>query len=241
MEIQQLYKDIQLLEKDLLIINNRKKNIHLVFDQVSGWSGRVVNKLNQQILNNLGRPIHTNNTGKNKLQISEVFQDITDVVCDKLDEIIQQNSQRKQQNAEAGLEDQSDKGFANELLDNQFMEIATSEFMSKNIRVRPNSGITAGGEKDDQKSEYFRANMLSSTHDGTQMDDEEKFNSDAIYEMDKIRLDIKNKRQALADKELKLAMQEAQQKVQKAKKMNTSTPFTLLSLPAFAETAFLSY
>jgi hypothetical protein len=58
----------------------------------------------------------------------------------------------------------------NEELDHQKMDFTTDEFIQKNIRVRPQSGITAA-EKDEQKTD-----ILGRGADGTTMDDEEKFN-----------------------------------------------------------------
>ena len=48
-EIIQLHIDIQQLQKDKEIMNNRKKNINLVCDQVNGWSKKVANKLSLQL------------------------------------------------------------------------------------------------------------------------------------------------------------------------------------------------
>ena len=53
-EILQLHSEIQHLEKDLGHIQERKKNIGLVFDQVTGWTGKVANKINLLVLNEQG-------------------------------------------------------------------------------------------------------------------------------------------------------------------------------------------
>jgi hypothetical protein len=37
------------LKKEYEIINNRKKNMHLVCDQVQSWSSKVASKLNKQL------------------------------------------------------------------------------------------------------------------------------------------------------------------------------------------------
>lgn len=49
-EILGLLDDNELLEKELENLNNRKKKINLVSDQVGGWANRVVSKLNSQLL-----------------------------------------------------------------------------------------------------------------------------------------------------------------------------------------------
>ena len=45
-EIISLLQEIQFLKKEFEIINNRKKNMHLVCDQVQSWSTKVALKLN---------------------------------------------------------------------------------------------------------------------------------------------------------------------------------------------------
>lgn len=45
-EIISLLQEIQSLKKEFEIINNRKKNMHLVCDQVQSWSTKVALKLN---------------------------------------------------------------------------------------------------------------------------------------------------------------------------------------------------
>ena len=49
-EIIELNNEIEYLDKELEQSNLRKKKIHLVNDQVGGWSNRVSNKLNEQLL-----------------------------------------------------------------------------------------------------------------------------------------------------------------------------------------------
>jgi len=51
-EIITLGNDIEFLEKELDQLNDRRKKIHLVSDQVGGWANRVVGKLNSQLLMN---------------------------------------------------------------------------------------------------------------------------------------------------------------------------------------------
>lgn len=77
-EIIQLHKDIQQLQKDKEIINNRKKNINLVCDQVNGWSRKVGNKLAVQL------GAQTMHKEGQERSMSELFANITEVVNDKL-------------------------------------------------------------------------------------------------------------------------------------------------------------
>lgn len=77
-EIIQLHKDIQQLQKDKEIINNRKKNINLVCDQVNGWSRKVGNKLAVQL------DAQTMHREGQERSMSELFSNITEVVNHKL-------------------------------------------------------------------------------------------------------------------------------------------------------------
>ena len=54
-EIIQLLEEIGQYKKDFQIINNRKKNIHLVCDQVTDWTSKVSSKLDSQLGPGMGR------------------------------------------------------------------------------------------------------------------------------------------------------------------------------------------
>ena len=82
-EILKLENEIEFLEKELGTLNDRRKKIHLVSDQVGGWSNRVVFKLNSQLL---GSDENIKSGHKNSL--TSLFDQITDVVCTSLEEII---------------------------------------------------------------------------------------------------------------------------------------------------------
>jgi hypothetical protein len=61
-------------------------------------------------------------------------------------------------------------------------DFATEEFLTKNIRVRPQSGI-AGKDQEDRQSEHISRNNLMGVL-GEPTDDEEKFNKMVNLEMD---------------------------------------------------------
>ena len=172
------------MKKDKVIINDRQKNINLACDQVNNWSNKVVNKLNIQ----LGSEYAHMFRGNNDQSMSETFQQITDVVCNKLTHIIKKNEAKKAHDLASGIQRvEGDTGC--EELDHQYMDFTTDEFINKNIRVRPTSGITAL-DKDEQKSDILGrgANL-----DVGQMDEEEKFNQMANIEMDAQRKTVKVK------------------------------------------------
>lgn len=129
--------------------------------------------------------------------MSEVFAHITEAVCDKLGDIIDENDRRRAHDIRAGIikEDAESENYAEDF-DHQFMDFATEEFITKNIRVRPASGATTGGEREDQKSDIFnRPNYLGTGIDGNPMDEDEKANQMANLEMDNQRKLIKAERE----------------------------------------------
>ena len=66
------------------------------------------------------------------------FEKIMQAVCRQLVTIIME-------------EDDEDRGF---ITAKDFMnDFATEDFISKNIRVRPNSGVTRGGDNDETKTQ----------------------------------------------------------------------------------------
>lgn len=78
-------------------------------------------------------------------------------------------------------------------------DFATEEFLTKNIRVRPQSGIT-GKEPDDRQSEHISRNNLITNALIEPTDDEEKFNKMVNLEMDEQRKKLKQHREELERK-----------------------------------------
>jgi len=70
-------------------------------------------------------------------------------------------------------EDEQEQGY---ITAKDFMnDFATDDFLTKNIRVRPVSGVTKGDNEDNKtnaETGYYAKNLLM----GDQQDDEEKFN-----------------------------------------------------------------
>ena len=146
-------------------------------DQVGGWAGRVVSKLNSQILGN-------ETPGVKKQSILQLFNQITDIVCGQLEELVQQ------QEEDEGTGYITAKDFMN--------DFATEEFLTKNIRVRPQSGAT-GKDADDRQSEHVSRNNLAAVL-GEPTDDEEKFNKMVNLEMEDQRRKIKVQRDEVEKK-----------------------------------------
>lgn len=90
-------------------------------------------------------------------------------------------------------EDDEDRGF---ITAKDFMnDFATDEFLTKNIRVRPMSGVTRGGDQDETKTNadnqfvHYPTKMMMSDP----ADDEDKFNKMINIDMEEQRKNIKSK------------------------------------------------
>lgn len=73
-------------------------------------------------------------------------------------------------------------------------DFATEEFLSKNIRVRPLSGVTRGD--DEGKTNDFNRSL----QDHAQQDPDEKFNNDILLQIDENRREAKEKQRAWLEK-----------------------------------------
>jgi len=104
------------------------------------------------------------------------FELIAVIVCKQLEQIIQE-------------EDDEERGF---ITAKDFMnDFATEEFLTKNIRVRPVSGV-ARPEQDDAKTNDPTQKFVSDTGD-----DDEKFNKNMVLDMEEQRKGIKAKREEM--------------------------------------------
>jgi hypothetical protein len=84
------------------------------------------------------------------------------------------------------------------------MDFTTDEFINKNIRVRPTSGITTI-DKEETKADILGR---GATLDGNVMDEEEKFNQMANLEINAQRKTVKvNLERHLFEKQKKEAME----------------------------------
>lgn len=170
-------------------MQHRKKKVNLVTDQVSGWANRVVSKLNSQIL---GTGMDQFPNQGRKLSILQLFSTISDIVGTQIEDIIQ--NQNDGEDEASGFI--SGKDFMN--------DFATEEFLTKNIRVRPQSSAT-GKDQDDKQSEHVsRANLFENG------DDEEKFNKMINLEMEDQRKKIKVQKEEIERK--KAIMKEKNEK-----------------------------
>ena len=116
-------------EKDKSIELNKKVN--LVFDQVQGWCSKVIQKIDSQFQENIG------SHQENSKTLAYLFEKISEAVCKQLEQIINE-------------EDDEDRGY---ITAKDFMnDFATDDFLNKNIRVRPMSGVTRAEDEGHNKS-----------------------------------------------------------------------------------------
>jgi len=82
-----------------------------------------------------------------------------------------------------------------------FTDFATPEFLDKNVRVRPISGVTHGDDtRDGRQSNVSRSGLGGGE---ATMDDHQAFNAGAASDMDQQRNDIKAKFNAYQEAERK--------------------------------------
>ena len=114
-----------------------------------------------------------------EVKISEQFRFIHSVVAPQLKHIIETNKKRQTFDQENGIANPEQ---AYNVVDDEFNnnnhdlinDVGTEEFISKNIRVRPQSGNTAADR--DEKSEAVGAKASNLLDMGQSlMDDEDKF------------------------------------------------------------------
>ena len=106
-----------------------------------------------------------------------LFEKIAGAVCKQLEQIIQE-------------EDEEERGY---ITGKDFMnDFATEEFLTKNIRIRPVSGMTKADE-DAKANEMNQANYAKNLLMGDNQDDEEKFNKMINLDMEEQRKNIKTK------------------------------------------------
>ena len=169
-EIEALDKKIVVLQKEKELSDELCKKVNLVSDQVHGWCSKVIQKIDQQFGENIAAYEDTKT-------LAFLFDQITFAVCKQLEQIIAE-------------EDDDDKGY---ITAKDFMnDFATDEFLNKNIRVRPLSGVSRGGNDEGKTNDHYNKSM-NDPH-GNQGDEDEKFDQMKIIEMEDQRREAKEKR-----------------------------------------------
>lgn len=146
------------------------KKVNLVKDQVQGWCSKVIQKVDQQFGENISAHEHNKS-------LAFLFEKIGEAVCKQLEQIIAEESEDERGYITA-------KDFMN--------DFATDEFLNKNIRVRPLSGVTRGDDDGKTNDPY---NKSLNDHYNGGADEDEKFAQMKIIEMEEQRREIKLKKE----------------------------------------------
>lgn len=122
-EINEMRERIETQKKDFRMLQEKFKKVNIVNDQVSGWARKCYGKF--------GALTQDSNIHHNPDDIVKVFKTMEDITCGELKTL-------KERNDDNPIEP-----------DDTFIDFATEEFITKNIRVRPISGVTHGDETKD--------------------------------------------------------------------------------------------
>lgn len=142
-------------------LGDRFKGINIVNDQISNWAKRIYKKF--------GTLTNDEVFQKPPTDLVTVFNAMNNVVEVELNAMAQNRTDE-----ETGIE-----------YDQVFNDFANEDFVHKNIRVRPVSGLN-DETRDGRQSNVSRGGMGDEKEDG-----EERFNQDAQLEIDNDRKNIK--------------------------------------------------
>jgi len=164
-------------------LGDRFKGINIVNDQISNWAKRIYKKFGN---------LTTDETfQKPPTDLVTVFNAMHTVVEHELNELAQ-----KQAEEDAGIE-----------YDQVFNDFANEDFVHKNIRVRPVSGLN-DETRDGRQSNVSRGGMGDENQDG-----EDRFNQDALLELEQERKNVKTiLKKKMDEAERKAALLEAAKK-----------------------------
>ncbi len=127
------------LNSDLL--NEKYKKINIINDQISGWAKRVFGKF--------GALVDHESLKNGNEDLVKVFEGMSTVACQELEKLTQ--TQEEAAENEMGVE-----------YGDVFTDFATEDFIQKNIRVRPVSGVTHGDETRDGRASNVSKGVMGS-------------------------------------------------------------------------------
>ena len=187
-EIIQMNSDLGEVANEQAKLVERFKRINIVNDQISKWASRVYTKFG----------VLTEDAAfqKEPSELPLVFETMNALVSKEL-----QAAKERQEHDGAG----DDADFAE-----TFNDFATEDFINKNIRVRPVSGVTHADDTKDGRASSINRGLVGGGDGGNEGDDE-NFNKIAMHELTNARDKIKDefrlaeeaarKRQAQLEKE----------------------------------------
>lgn len=159
-DIIQLNNELQSCLKEHARLQDRFKGINIVNDQICNWAKRIHKKFSTLT--------NDDTFQKSPNDLVAVFSAMNEVVEKELTTIAENYNED-----DGGIE-----------YDQVFKDIANEDFVNKNIRVRPVSGMV-------DETRDGRQSNVSRGLDGEKEDGEERFNQDAMLEIDNDRKNIK--------------------------------------------------
>jgi hypothetical protein len=150
--------------KQYAMLQEKYKKINIVNDQVSGWAKRVYGKF--AALND--NPA----LQKTPDDMVAIFKAMESITVTELKSLRDQRQDNRMEPDDAFID----------------LDFATEDFINKNIRVRPISGVTHGDDTKDG-----RASNISKGGGADDVDDTEQGNKIALYEMENQRKLVKKK------------------------------------------------
>ena len=154
-------QDLSLVNRDFSQIQERFKKINIVNDQITNWSRRCFQKFGTLTEDALFQ--------QEPEDLVTMFECMSTVVIRELDGL----KQRDEVNDE-GVE-----------YGEVFTDFATPEFLDKNVRVRPISGVTHGDDTRDGRQSNISRGMGGM--DGGHEDGDNLFNQGAASDLDQQR------------------------------------------------------
>lgn len=185
-EIDELTTEISELNKEVEECKDRSQQIEIVQDQVYGWAQRVLLKMVEQFKEDTINITDLDDKKKLKKanKIREMFDKITKVTCEQLEDLIKQDISDEDRYITL-------KDFLN--------DFASKDFQTKNIRVRPMSARS--NAEDSQRQDHMPSgpsrNMGKST-DGAKDDQNEA--KAMMYEIEQQRKAIKDRQKEILRK-----------------------------------------
>lgn len=179
-DILEMNRTIASQKKDFTQLQEKYKKINIVNDQVSGWAKRVFAKFSAL----------TDDPSMQQMpsDMVKVFASMEHITCTELKAI------REKQDAAM----EPDDAFID-------LDFATEDFINKNIRVRPISGVSKGDETRDGRQSAVNGGQNQDENEEAQ----DNYNKLAIYEIENQRKSVKKKKEEyLAEMMRKQALEE---------------------------------
>ena len=182
-EIIDMRKNIIDKGKEYTLLQEKYKKINIVNDQICGWAKRVYGKF--------GALTNEPELAVQPDDICKVFSIMEKIVCNEL----------------SSLKDKQDEPLE---ADDTFIDFATEDFINKNIRVRPISGITH-----DDPTRDGRASNISRGDNANNEDAHDNQEQLAKMELDEQRTNVKKKIEQYKEEQRKKLLLEEKKNAKK--------------------------